>query len=83
MQRLGPGRPFECGRHACRLGIARLQTESREIVSIPLEMRQVLARELKEIVVEYRRLWLSRNRPGGLADSVGRMERLLAILNTE
>ena len=70
-------------RHACRLGIARLQAESGEIASIPVEMRRALASELEEIVAEYRRLWLSRNRPGGLADSVGRMERLLTILNLE
>jgi hypothetical protein len=70
-------------RHACHLGIARLQTESGEIASIPLETRRALASELEEIVAEYRRLWLSRNRPGGLADSVEQMEGLLTILNTE
>ena len=70
-------------RHACRLGIARLRTESGETVSIPAETRRALASELEGIVAEYRRLWLRRNRPGGLADSVGRMERLLAILNPE
>ena len=70
-------------RHACRLGIACLQTESGEIASIPLETRQALASELKEIVAEYRRLWLARNRPGGLADSVGQMERLLIMYRVE
>ena len=70
-------------RHACRLGIARLQTESGEIAAIPLETRRALASELKEIVAEYRRLWLARNRPGGLADSVGRMERLLTLYRTD
>jgi len=64
-------------RHACRLGIARLQTEGGEIASIPMETRRALASELEEIMAEYRRLWLRRNRPGGLADSVGRMERLV------
>ena len=31
---------------------------------------------LAEIIVEYRRLWLARNRIGGLADSVKRLEAL-------
>ncbi|MCK4449475.1 MAG: hypothetical protein KAX26_02665, partial [Anaerolineae bacterium] len=70
-------------RHACHLGIARLHAEGGDIASIPLETRQTLASELEEIVAEYRRLWLSRNRPGGLADSVGRMERLLNMYRGE
>jgi len=70
-------------RHACHLGIACLQTESGKIASIPAERRQALASELEEIAAEYRRLWLSRNRPGGLADSVGRMERLLGMYRAE
>jgi hypothetical protein len=70
-------------RHACRLGIARLRTEGGEIASIPVETRRALTSELEEIMAEYRRLWLSRNRPGGLTDSVGRMERLLAMYQVE
>ncbi len=70
-------------RHACRLAIARLQTESGEIACILLGTRRTLASELEEIVAEYRRLWLRRNRPGGLADSVGRMERLLTLYQAE
>lgn len=69
--------------HACRLGIAGLQTGSGGIASIPVETRRALASELEEIIAEYRRLWLSRNRPGGLTDSVGRMERLLAMYQVE
>lgn len=70
-------------RHACRLGIARLQAESGEIASIAMDTRQALASELQGIVAEYRRLWLARNRPGGLADSAGRMERLLGMYRVE
>ena len=70
-------------RHACRLGIARRQADGGEIASIPLETRRALASELEEIVAEYRRLWLRRNRPGGLADSVGRMERLLTLYRSD
>jgi hypothetical protein len=32
--------------------------------------------ELQRVMDEHRRLWLARNRPGGLEDSVGRLERL-------
>jgi len=70
-------------RHACRLGIARLHTESGEIASFSTETRRVLASELEEIITEFRRLWLARNRPGGLADSVVRMERLLTMYRGE
>ena len=70
-------------RHACRLGIARLRTESGKIVSIPVETRRILANDLEDIAADYRRLWLIRNRPGGLADSVGQMERLLGMYRVE
>ncbi|MDW8100449.1 MAG: family 20 glycosylhydrolase, partial [Anaerolineae bacterium] len=65
--------------HACRLGIARLQADGGEIARIPAQVRQGLAEELREIIAEYRRLWLARNRPGGLDDSAGRLERLLSF----
>jgi len=70
-------------RHACRLGIARLLTGNGGIASMPVETRRALASELEEIMSEYRRLWLSRNRSGGLAESVGQMERLLATYQRE
>jgi hypothetical protein len=66
-------------RHACTLGIARLQAEGGEIPHIPIETRQKLAEELEGIIAEYRRLWLARNRPGGLSDSIGRLERLFSL----
>jgi len=37
--------------------------------------RRALDQDLGEISEEYKRLWLARNRPGGLADSVARLER--------
>ncbi len=36
-----------------------------------------LARDLSEIMEEYRQVWLLRNRPGGLKDSMDRLEKLL------
>jgi hypothetical protein len=66
-------------RHACRLGIARLQAEGNDVAAIPAPTRQELAAELEGILAQYRVLWLARNRPGGLPDSAGRLERLLAM----
>ena len=37
-----------------------------------------LAAEGRRLVEEHRRLWLARNRPGGLADSVAKLETALA-----
>ncbi len=58
--------------HACDRGTAifcgRIETP---------EVRRCLDEELQAIVREHRRLWLARNRPGGLEDSVRRMEKLL------
>ncbi|GAB4574209.1 MAG: hypothetical protein Kow0077_19610 [Anaerolineae bacterium] len=42
-----------------------------------------LAEELDALIEEYRRIWLVRNRAGGLADSAGRLERLLALYRGE
>ena len=38
---------------------------------------RALAEELRAIIAEHRRLWLARNRPGGLADSARRLEQRL------
>ena len=65
-------------RHACRFGIARKRAPDHRVESILHGERLVLAYDLDRILAEYRRLWLTRNRPGGLDDSVARMERLLA-----
>jgi hypothetical protein len=56
--------------HACRHGRWRLGIEQTP----PPE----LGRSLRMIVEEHRRLWLARNRPGGLDDSCGRLESRLA-----
>jgi hexosaminidase len=61
-------------RHACRRG--------RLIVTEDLphagQQRRQLAQDMQEIQVLYRAAWLDRNRPGGLADSLGRLERAQA-----
>jgi len=66
-------------RHACSLAIVRLQTTDGKISSIPQNVRKELAGDLAEIINEHKRLWLLRNRQGGLADSAARMERILKL----
>ena len=48
-----------------------------EIARMPREKRSSLAAELASIMDSYRRLWLARNGPGGLEDSVGRWRSML------
>ena len=64
-------------RHACRFGIARLAAPGGAAAAIPGASRAALAIDLSRIVNDYRRVWRLRNREGGLADSVGRLESLL------
>ncbi len=57
--------------HSCERGLAlRRGTESER------ETRERFSSDLKGILVEYRRLWLKRNRIGGLDDSIKGLERL-------
>jgi hypothetical protein len=53
-------------RHACRRGLL-LANGGAGITP------QALDDDLRDIIREYQRLWLARNRPGGLADSVARL----------
>jgi len=57
-------------RHACRRGLLAFEQRPSRAAAL----RRELAQDLREIVHEYKRLWLTRNRPGGLADSVARFE---------
>lgn len=69
-------------RFACALGFNRLAQGDRRVVptqDIPLAERTRLAAWLDDLIVEYRRLWDSRSRTGGLPDSVRRLESLRAL----
>ena len=54
-------------RHACRRGML-LMGQSED----PGTARRELAEDLRRLVAEYESVWLARNRPGGLSDSVAR-----------
>ena len=58
-------------RHGCRRGILAFEKNARKAARAKRELKS----DLKAIVAEHKRLWLSRNRPGGLADSAAAMER--------
>ena len=59
-------------RHACRRGL--LWKEEPDSA----EPHRELSDELRALIAEQRRLWLARNRPGGLEDSIARFEAALA-----
>jgi len=57
-------------RHACRRGLLLRNNSDADMA----KLRRVLDSDIQDIIVEHRRLWLERNRPGGLDDSVNRFE---------
>jgi hexosaminidase len=60
-------------KHACR----RLGWAVKTAQGAPAgDWQNRLAQEADELIAEYRRLWLARNRPGGLKDSLARWERM-------
>ncbi len=67
-------------RFACKLGTARLEAGNVPTSQAPADKRHALAAEFAPMIPEFRQLWLARNRSGGLKDSAGRFEALLAIL---
>ena len=54
-------------RHAARRGLYA--------IGAPDHSASELDRDLRDIIEEYQVVWLQRNRPGGLSDSVARLER--------
>ena len=66
---------------ACHIGKARLAQGFDEPVSkLDPGVREVLAQELAPLLERHRALWLVRNRPGGLTESAGQIERVLSQL---
>ncbi len=60
-------------RHACRRGVwAFGKAAGREDVNL----RRQLVQDSAELIGEFRQIWLARNRPGGLEDSVALLEKM-------
>jgi len=66
----------------CELGRELASDYSRGPAGLPAVTRRRLAGTLEPLLAEQRRLWLARNRSGGLADSLRSLEKLLAALKT-
>jgi hypothetical protein len=64
--------------HSCKLGVARLQRSGATAGELPANTRRTLAGDLEPILAEFRRIWLAHARPGGLEDSIKRLDALLA-----
>jgi hexosaminidase len=62
--------------HACNRGIVLLEGG----IANP-KRRRALAREMDAVMAGHERVWLRRNRPGGLCDSLDRMARRRAEYN--
>jgi hypothetical protein len=67
-------------RFALKLGRARLEAGAVGLQNVPAARRHELAAELEPMLTTFRQLWLERSRSGGLKDSVGRLQRILTIL---
>lgn len=65
---------------ACDLGLAQLENNGVEVGRLPEPARAKLIAEIEPIIKEHRRLWLARNRIGGLEESCGGLEHLLWLL---
>jgi hypothetical protein len=59
-------------RHACRRGLLALERNPVKAAALC----RALDQDMRQIIRDYSRLWLKRNRPGGLADSVARLEKV-------
>lgn len=62
------------------LGLARLNAKDYATENIPTAEKKELYNELKLLVENHKKLWLVRNRKGGLQKSVSKLESLLSYL---
>ncbi len=63
-------------KHGVHLGIARLSTSDGHTKSIPMTQRKELANELKHLIDIHKKLWIVRNREGGLSESADRLQEI-------
>ena len=70
-------------RHACHLGLARLANPDGMLAAADSVTQERLAAELDRLIAEQRRVWLLRNREGGLAESLALLERCLECIGLE
>ena len=56
--------------------MARLKGKDRKVERIPAAARRILAADMDRLCAAHRKVWLARNRPGGLNDSLWRLRWL-------
>jgi len=59
-------------RHACRRGLLALEGDPARAA----QLRRELDHDMQDLILHYKQAWLSRNRPGGLTNSVARLEKV-------
>ncbi|MBK7956672.1 MAG: hypothetical protein IPK03_00220 [Bacteroidetes bacterium] len=67
----------ELALHGIHLGLARLEAKDQATANIAPEVKQALIRELQPLIERHKKLWMVRNRPGGLDDSAGKLKEIL------
>jgi hypothetical protein len=63
--------------HSCRLGEAKASVSGKSLKNVPSEKKAVLKSDMKKIIALHKKLWVRRNRVGGLSDSVLKLEKVL------
>jgi hexosaminidase len=68
-------------KHACYLGRSRIRSgcTAHTAAELPEDDRTWLAGNMTRLIEDHKRVWLARNRPGGLADSAARLESVLDV----
>ena len=62
-------------RHACNRGLKMLEKYGTGATGYPEQELNSLIKDAEKIIKEHKRIWLARNRPGGLEEGVELLER--------
>jgi hypothetical protein len=65
---------------ACKIGLARIDIPTKELEKVPASKKKSLSTEYKSLIEEHKKLWVVRNRPGGLQASSENFEKGLLEL---
>ncbi len=60
---------------ACKIGLARIDVPTQKLEKASASKRKALSAEFENLIKEHKKLWIVRNRPGGLHKSVEKFER--------
>jgi hexosaminidase len=60
---------------ACKIGLARFGTPTHELDKVSASKRKDLSTEFENLIREHQKIWVLRNRPGGLQKSVEKLEK--------